>query len=83
MLDQKKLERQIQVYSFAVYEAVLYLDGHPCDKKAIEYYNKYNSRLCELREQYEKRYGPLTINGNHDSKWKWTESAWPWEYESN
>lgn len=83
MNEQKKLFRQIQVFSFAVYEAALYLDGHPCDKKAIEYYDKYNKKLLELRDRYEKNYGPMTINGNFDCKWKWTDSPWPWEYESN
>ena len=82
MNDQRKLFRQIQVFSFAVYEAALYLDGHPCDKRAIEYYNKYNSRLLELKDRYEKSFGPLTINGNDGCKWKWTEAPWPWEYDS-
>ena len=37
MNDRRKLMRQIQVFSFAVYEAALYLDSHPDDKRAMEY----------------------------------------------
>lgn len=80
MNDKKRLMRQIQVFSFAVYEAALYLDGHPNDKKAMEYYNKYSDKLAELTEKYEHSFGPLTIKGNKGHAWKWTESAWPWEY---
>ena len=58
MNEQKKLFRQIQIYSFAVYETALYLDGYPCDRRALEYYEKYNCRLTELKDKYEKKYGP-------------------------
>lgn len=80
MNEQKRLMRQIQVFSFAVYEAALYLDGHPHDKRAIEYYNRYQRKLAELTEKYERHFGPLTIRGNNSSEWKWTNGAWPWEY---
>lgn len=82
MCEQKKLFRQIQVYSFAVYEAILYLDGHPSDKRALEYYKKYNTKLSDLKKKYEEKYGPLTAFGNESATWNWTESAWPWEYDS-
>ena len=60
MNEQRKLMRQIQVFSFAVYEAALYLDGHPCDKRAIEYYNEdrkhgKNKAVKQHRFYYEKQ----------------------------
>ena len=83
MNEQKKLFRMIQDVSFAVYEAVLYLDGHPSNRQALEYYNKYNSKLAELTDIYESKYGPLTFKGNGcTDKWKWVDTPWPWEYES-
>lgn len=81
--EQKKLFRQIQIYSFAVHEAVLYLDGHPNDCKAMTYYKKYNAHLFELMKKYQEKYGPLTAFGNECDTWQWTASAWPWEYDSN
>ena len=83
MNEQKKLFRMIQNESFAVYETALYLDGHPGSRRALEYFNKHNSRLAELTEKYENKYGPLTFKGNDSSdRWKWVDSPWPWEYES-
>lgn len=80
--EQKKLFREIQIYSFAVLECALYLDGHPDNKRAMEFYKKYNAKLTELNKKYEKNYGPLTIFGNEECTWTWTESAWPWHYDS-
>ena len=40
-LSREKLLRQIQIYSFAVYDALLYLDSHPSSKEALDFYNKY------------------------------------------
>ena len=82
MTEQKKLFKQIQIYGFAVHETVLYLDGHPCDKKALEFYRKYSCKLKELKNVYENKYGPLTPFGNSHDTWKWTEYPWPWEIES-
>ena len=35
----------------------------------------------KLTDQYEKNYGPLTVNSEYlgDSSWKWIKSPWPWE----
>ena len=37
---QEKLLYELQVADFALHECVLYLDGHPYDRAAKEYYNK-------------------------------------------
>ena len=82
MNDRKKLLKQIQIYSFAVYEAALYLDGHPKNRRALEYYRKKKEILSELYVKYEKLYGPLTITGNAcEDEWKWVSTPWPWEYD--
>ena len=81
MSDRSKLFKQIQMYSFSVYEAALYLDGHPKDRRALEYYRQQKAILSELYAKYEKHYGPLTLCGNEcENEWKWTDSPWPWEY---
>ncbi len=82
MNDKKYLMKQIRAYSFAVYEAALYLDGHPDDSRAMEYFEKWNGKLAEATDKYEKRYGPLTIYGAGGRDWRWTADPWPWEYDS-
>ena len=67
MNERERLLRRIQAEDFAVYETVLYLDGHP-----------------GLRDEYEGKFGPLTIYGNNDmNDWHWIDKPWPWEREAN
>ena len=78
--DRRKLMKLIQQYSFAVTEAVLYLDTHPMCSKALKFYNKYNRLRSEAVELYEKKYGPLTMyGGNCEDRWQWVIDPWPWE----
>lgn len=83
MNDKKKLYKLIQTYSFIIYETVLYLDGHPTCRKALDYLGKYKAKLREVTALYESQYGPLTIMGGDDcgDSWKWIETPWPWEYD--
>ena len=83
MNDKIRYKRQLQAESFAVTEAALYLDGHPHDKAAMDYYNKHNARLKSLAAKYEKEFGPLTMFSNNSCTWEWTADVWPWEYEAN
>ncbi len=85
MLSQKeKLMRRIQAEDFAVYETVLYLDGHPENKKALAFYEKHLALLEALKNEYNQNFGPLTICDNRcDSDWQWVNGPWPWEKEAN
>ena len=80
-IERGALMRQIQAYSFAVVEVNLYLDTHPEDAAAIEYYNKYIALLREAKDSYECNFGPLTAAGVHGDYWTWTRDPWPWEYD--
>lgn len=80
---KKKLLKQIQVYAFAVNEAVLYLDTHTDDRAALAYYDKYRGLLKEAVHMYEEKYGPLTMYGADAScSWTWVMDPWPWEYDA-
>lgn len=84
MRDKHQLMCDIRAYSFAVLEAALYLDTHPCSTCALEYYEKYNSLLMDAKAEYEETYGPLTIfGGSHSDCWSWVQSPEPWKYEAN
>ena len=39
---------------FVCFELRLYLDTHPYDEKALEYYNTYSKMLMKLKEQHAK-----------------------------
>ncbi len=79
-MNQKQLLTHLSQVSFAVIEAVLYLDTHPCDKEAMEYYQKMKNLRKEALEKYQEKFGPLFNDSNYDEcSWTWTETPWPWE----
>ena len=71
------LER-IKCLNFAIIELGLYLDTHPDDEKALCLHRKYCKEYRELTDNYQKVYGPLTIQFPCN-KWRWLEEPWPWE----
>lgn len=79
-LEMTKYEmmKKIQEYNFSVIELVLYLDTHPTDLKALNLHKEYTKSLKELKDKYQKVYGPLTIY-YPCNKWRWIEEPWPWE----
>ena len=78
-LSKNELMKQIMDYKFAANDMALFLDTHPCDKKALKLHNEYVEKLNEYKKQYEKEYGPLTIYDETDSWSKWVYESWPWE----
>ncbi|MBQ8739887.1 MAG: spore coat protein CotJB, partial [Clostridia bacterium] len=61
--NRARLMRQLQMYSFAVYDARLYLDSHPQSKSALEFYNKYKRLEQNAMAEYEARYGKIALDG--------------------
>lgn len=80
--SREKLMKQIQAYSFAAHEAMLYLDAHPTSKCALDYYNKHKMLERKATAEYESRFGPVTIPTEACS-WEWTKGPWPWQNESD
>lgn len=84
MNDRQKLLKKVQMYSFAVTDAALFLDTHPDCTEALAYYNKYKKLCREAKEQYEAAYGPLDIDSEqNNTRWAWVEGPFPWEACAN
>ena len=77
-MTREEMMMKIKSYQFAVIELALYLDTHPEDEKALCLHRKYCKELKELKDKYQKVYGPLSIN-YPCNKWRWLEEPWPWE----
>ncbi len=73
---KEEMLQQIRCYEFAINELALYLDTHPQDDKALCLHRKYCREAKELKDKYQKVYGPLTINFPCN-KWRWIEEPWP------
>jgi len=60
--EKEEMMQQIRCYDFAINELALYLDTHPEDEKALCLHRKYAREAKDLKDKYQKVYGPLTIN---------------------
>lgn len=69
---------EIRATNFSIIELGLYLDINPDDKKALCLYNELARKLRIQTDNYQKVYGPLTIEFPCN-KWRWLEQPWPWE----
>ena len=76
---RRKMANDIRSLEFAITELALYLDTHANDEKALYLHNQYSRECKELKDKYQKLYGPLTINYPSNNKWRWIEEPWPWE----
>jgi len=77
-MTRENMINEIKSLEFAITELALYLDTHPEDERALCLHRKYARELNDLKEKYQKVYGPLTIN-YPCNKWRWLEEPWPWE----
>lgn len=84
-MPQSRIEmlNQIRAIEFMAVELNLYLDSHPDDQRALNEYNQYTRQLIGLKNEYERRYGPLANFGSAYSRypWQWIEEPWPWEQD--
>ena len=74
------LLREIQVCDFALTEARLFLDTHPYDQQAIQFYQQKKERLAQLKAEWEARCGCVQPRGN-EARWAWVDTPWPWQVE--
>ena len=75
---REEMAMKIKELDFALVELGLYLDTHPDDRKALCLHNTYAKQVKELKDKYQKVYGPLTMD-YPCNKWRWLEQPWPWE----
>ena len=75
---REEMIQKIRCLDFAVVELAQYLDTHNDDKKALCLHTEYANELRELKDKYQKVYGPLSFKFPCN-KWRWIEDKWPWE----
>ncbi len=84
IMNREQLFCRIQQLGFTVDDIVLYLDTHPNCQKALAYYQRQRDLLREAREEYNRKYGPLTVDDLQAdaNTWTWVQQPWPWEGEN-
>ena len=77
-LSKCEMFQRIMALNFAINDLALYLDTHPQDTNAVRMHCEYSKEQISLTEEYQRLYGPLTINFMSDT-WDWIDEPWPWE----
>ena len=77
-MRRQEMIDKIKSLDFAIIELGLYLDTHPDDQRALCMHREYCKQVKDLKDKYQKMYGPLTIF-YPCNKWRWLEQPWPWE----
>ena len=78
-MDRNEMMHQIMALEFTTIDLGQYLDTHPFDDNAIEYFMDYKKELMKLKEEYEEKFGPLTAGSRTTERWQWLDKPWPWE----
>lgn len=80
MNQKEQMLHDISIVDFVVIELTEFLDTHPSNREALEYFNHYSRIRNQMAAEFSKRYFPLTANyANSTSEWTWGAAPLPWE----
>ena len=77
----KSLKNHFVEKEDAVNDVKLFLDTHPENQKALDYFQKYKEKRIEALKEYAEVYGPLTVDtvSENSDCWNWINEPWPWQ----
>lgn len=80
MSSREQLLNDINIVSFVLVDLGLYLDTHPFDRSAIEYFNHYSRIRQQMVREFTVKHYPLTMDTAESGKeWRWGAAPLPWE----
>jgi len=80
MSHKEQMFRDIGIVDFVLVDLILYLDTHPFDVDAMEYFNHYSKIKNQMMAEFAQKYFPLTGDLAESSKeWSWGMAPLPWE----
>ena len=80
MSNRDRMLKDIGIVDFVLVELTLYLDTHPFDCKAMEYFNHYNHMKKQMEKEFAIKYFPLNTGLAESNKaWNWGAAPLPWE----
>lgn len=80
-MNREQALRRLQILDFAIQETALFLNAHPQDAQAMQYYQSTMRERKEAFDEYERCYGPLSSRDNQTENWEYIKGPWPWERE--
>jgi spore coat protein JB len=80
MTEQTNLIQKIYELGFAIDDITLYLDIHPNDMRALNYYHEIHENYKHFWKEYNENCAPLTDRTvTNKTNWNWNEERMPWE----
>lgn len=80
MNGKEQLLMNVGIVDFTLVDLAEYLDTHPEDKRALEYFKHYSQIKKQLCREFSMKYHPLTMaEADCDNVWSWGEAPLPWE----
>lgn len=76
-MNREAMLKRVQVADFALYEARLFLDTHPDDKTAQDYYKKHLDLAKTAVTEFEAKFGPLKAENYDGGSWDWISDRRP------
>ncbi len=80
-MNKDKLLRRVSALALSAHELRLFLDTHPNSGEALSMFNEYKKKYEAAKDEYEKQFGPLTLNGYNTDEW--LANPWPWDNAAN
>lgn len=78
--DKCSLMNSIYEIGFSLDDTILYLDTHPKDREALDYYHRLRKEYKELVKVFTVNYGPLMANDVvSENYFTWVNRPMPWE----
>ena len=80
MNAKQQLLFNIGIVDFTLVDLAEFLDTHPTDRRALEYFKHYGQIKKQLCREFSAKYYPLTMTeADCEKTWTWGEAPLPWE----
>ncbi len=81
--ERERMFLEFSRMAFAAHELNLFLDNYPNNSSMLRLFSDYANRAKNLEQEYQQKYGPITVSNTSGEKipFQWENEAWPWEGE--
>ena len=77
---ENELYEWIMMLGFCAVDMMLYLDTHPDDEEALNYFNQCTALYNAAKQSYQEQFGQLNAFSEQErSSWDWNTAPMPWE----
>ena len=77
--EQRNMLEALQSLGLSLIDTALFLDTHPQNQRALDYYRKNGEAYGILKGEYVSKYGPLSMSEAAGENWNWVDKPWPWQ----